>query len=153
MAHCAIPVFADSRCQWHRHWLRLVDRGSLGQSQSDAFAEWWEQFQPYGCYADHPGAWWADMHVLWACLTGLGEMPVLTAVLSRELYLRRAEVRHFKLGLPWKEPWPRVSGYPLPPWEPARWQATVNAQCLHALKQRVLPQHETMRISETAESD
>lgn len=105
---------------WHAHWLRLVDAGSLGRPQAEVFAEWWEQFQPYGIYGDNPGPWWAAVEVLWPAMIGLGEPPVLTSALVNELLLRRAEVRHQRQGQPWeRDPWPRVTGLPLPAWPPA----------------------------------
>jgi phospholipase/lecithinase/hemolysin len=84
--------------------VRLVDAGNLGRQQYDEFAEWWEQFQPYGRYGDNPGPWWAAIETLWPAMTGCGDAPVLTAEISLELQARRAEVRHFKSGIPWKDP-------------------------------------------------
>lgn len=127
-ARCQIRVRADGlRCQWHTHWVRLVDAGHLDQQQYEAFVEWWEQFQPYGHYGDNPGPWWAAIEVLWPVLTGCGEPPVLTSEISRELQLRRAEVRHYRDGLSWSDPWPRVMSLLLPRWEAEEWQGKINA--------------------------
>jgi len=121
---CRMPTAADRRCGWHRYWIRLVDGGNVGRQQYDEFCDWWEQFQPYGTYADNPGPWWAAIEALWPAMTGLGDPPVLTAALENELVLRRAEVRRFRVGVAWgRDPWPRVSGLPLPVWEAAAWQA------------------------------
>lgn len=126
---CVLVPTGDVRCQWHRQWGRLIDLGIVGRSQYDEFAEWWEQFQPYGCYAENPGPWWADIHALWSCLVGLGELPVLTEELARELYLRRVEVRRYRQGIAWeRDPWPRITGSPLPPWKPEEWQAKAAAR-------------------------
>lgn len=125
---CGILVSAGTRCQWHQHWMRLVDAGVVGRDQSAEFCEWWEQFQPWGVYAMNPGPWWADVALLWTCLIGLGVMPVLTAEISGELYLRRAQVRRYLHGLPWPgDPWPRHTELSLPPWQADAWQAKVDA--------------------------
>lgn len=121
---CGIPVSSGVRCQWHQYWLRLVETGAIGDGQEDTFRAWWAQFQPTGIYADNPGPWWADVDVLWSCLSGCTEAPTLTPALARELYSRRVEVRRFLQGLPMGQtPWDRVHGLPLPPWELAEWQA------------------------------
>ena len=126
---CQIPLSGGHRCQWHQHWMRLVDVGALGEGQEVAFQVWWEQFQPTGIYSENPGPWWADAALLWDCLTGLADPPKLTDVLARELYVRRAEVRRHLSGLPMGEtPWDRVFGLPLPAWNKVEWQALVNAQ-------------------------
>lgn len=126
---CRLIPTAGKYCLWHQHWVRLVDVGNLGRQQREEFGEWLEQFQPYGLYAENPGQWWADVDVLWQCLTGHTEAPRLTDVLARELYIRRAEVRRHLSGLPMGEtPWDRVSGSPLPAWNKPEWQALVNAQ-------------------------
>lgn len=125
---CRMMPTSARYCLFHRHWLTLIDARVFGRSQQDEFREWWEQFQPYGRYGDNPGLWWADMHVLWACLTGLGEPPLLTDALSRELYLRRAQVRRYRQGVAWeRDPWPRMTGAPLPPWHAEQWQAKATA--------------------------
>jgi len=124
-ARCAMRVSSGLRCQWHAHWVRLVDAGNLGRQQKDEFAEWWEQFQPYGIYGDRPGQWWAALDVLWAAMTGCADAPVLTASLELELYTRRAEVGRYKQGLAWPDHWQRLSGPPLPPWERSLWQPKV----------------------------
>jgi hypothetical protein len=126
-SRCALHVFAEQRCQWHRQWVRLVDAGNLGRQQYAEFAEWWEQFQPYGRYGDNPGQWWAALDVLWPAMTGCDVAPVLTLDISRELQARRAEVRRFKAGLDWQDPWPRLHGAPLPEWNREQWQAKVVA--------------------------
>lgn len=124
---CAMRPTSGRHCVWHAYWRRLVDAGNLGRQQYDEFCEWWEQFQPYGIYGDNPGQWWADTSVLWPALTGLGELPVQTPAISNELLLRRAEVRHYKQGLAWtRDPWPRVSGLPLPTWTAEEWHAKVD---------------------------
>lgn len=123
---CRLIPTAGKYCLWHQHWVRLVDVGQLAKPQREAFGEWWEQFQPYGLYAENPGQWWADVDVLWQCLTGHTEAHRLTDVLARELYIRRAEVRRYLSGLPMGEtPWERVSGLPLPPWHQRDWQARI----------------------------
>lgn len=125
--HCKLRPTSGRYCVWHAYWLRLVDAGTLGRSQYDEFGEWWEQFQPYGIYGDNPGPWWAAIEVLWPALTGLGEPPVLIPAIGNELLLRRAEVRHYQQGLAWgRDPWPRVSGLPLPVWEREQWQKRVD---------------------------
>jgi hypothetical protein len=103
----------------------MVDAGNLGRQQYEEFAEWWEQFQPYGIYGDRPGPWWAALDVLWPAMTGCADAPVLTASLELELYTRRAEVGRYKQGLAWDDPWQRLNGPPLPPWEPSLWQPKV----------------------------
>lgn len=123
---CLVAPAGGRRCAWHTHWLRLVDVGALGDGQEAAFVAWWAQFQPTGIYAENPGPWWADAGLLWQSLTGQAEVPRLTDALARELYVRRAEVRRYRSGLPLGEtPWPRVSGLPLPAWMPEEWRATV----------------------------
>lgn len=123
---CALMPTRSGRCQWHGYWARVVDAGLVGRDQCAEFGEWWEQFQPWGVYAENPGPWWAEVNLLWACLVGLGEMPVLTNELTRELYLRRTEVRRYRQGMAWEhEPWPRVTGAPLPPWTSEQWQAKI----------------------------
>lgn len=133
---CRIPLSGGHRCQWHQHWMRLVDVGALGDGQEAAFRVWWEQFQPTGIYAENPGPWWADVELVWQCLTGHVDPPKLTDVLARELYIRRAEVRRYLSGLPMGEtPWDRVSGWPLPAWIEDKWKAKVDIEN----KSRVLP--------------
>lgn len=133
---CKMRPTSGRHCVWHAYWLRLADAGNLGRQQYDEFIEWWEQFQPYGIYGDNPGQWWADHDLLWQAMIGVGDPPVLTPVLSKELQLRRAEVRHYKQGLPWvKDPWPRVSSLPLPAWEADVWQKKIDEA------RRVLPSH------------
>jgi hypothetical protein len=135
---CRLIPTAGKYCLWHQHWVRLVDVGNLGRQQREEFGEWWDQFQPYGLYAENPGQWWADVDVLWQCLTGHTEAPCLTDVLARELYIRRAEVRRYLSGLPMGEtPWDRVSGLPLPAWIRDEWQAKVDQK----ENSRVLPAH------------
>lgn len=126
---CQLIPTAGKYCLWHQHWVRLVDVGQLAKQQREVFGEWWEQFQPYGLYAENPGQWWADVDLLWQCLCG-NQAPVkLSDVQARELYMRRAEVRRHLSGLPMGEtPWARVHGLPLPAWNKAEWQARVNAQ-------------------------
>lgn len=131
---CKMRPTSGRHCVWHAYWLRLVDAGNIARQQYDEFCEWWEQFQPYGIYGDNPGQWWADRDVLWPAMTGLGEPPVMTSLIQRELILRRAEVRHYKQGLPsMKDPWPRIEGKPLPEWNAAQWQEKIDEA------QRVLP--------------
>lgn len=133
---CLIRPSGGMRCQWHQHWMRMVDAGSIGEGQEAAFRVWWEQFQPTGIYAENPGPWWADVEVLWQSLIGQAEAPKLTSELARELYIRRAEVRRFLSGLPMGEtPWDRVQGLPLPVWCDDEWKDKVD----HDYKLRVLP--------------
>lgn len=133
---CRMIPTSGRHCVWHAYWMRLVDAGNLGRQQYDEFCEWWEQFQPYGIYGDNHGQFWADRSVLWPALTGLGEPPVMTTAIANELLLRRAEVRHYKQGLDWpRDPWPRVSGLPLPEWQAEVWQKKIDEN------RRVLPGH------------
>lgn len=126
---CLIPLSSGVRCQWHQHWMRMVDVGELGDGQEAAFRVWWAQFQPTGLYAENPGPWWADADLLWYCLTGQAEAPRLTDVLGRELYIRRAEVRRYLSGFQMGEtPWERVNGLPLPAWVTTQWQAQLNTE-------------------------
>ena len=121
--HCLIAVLSGSHCAWHQHWLRVVGAGNVGRQQFEEFCEWWEQFQPYGQYAENHGPWWAAVDVLWAALTGVAAVPAMTTVIANELLLRRAEVRRFRQRLPWTgDPWPRMSDMPLPAWRPEHWQ-------------------------------
>ena len=123
---CTIPASSGHRCAWHGYWLRIVETGNIGRQQYEEFCEWWEQFQPYGQYAENHGPWWAAIEVLWTALTGMADPPMLTREIRSELLLRRAEVRHMKIGQPWtRDPWPRLSGTPLPVWEPAQWQRKI----------------------------
>lgn len=118
---------AGKYCQWHQHWMRLVDVGALGDGQEAQFVAWWEQFQPTGIYAENPGPWWVDAGMLWQAIIGQQEAPKLTDVLARELYIRRAEVRRYLSGLQMDDtPWARVYGLPLPSWITAEWHAKVD---------------------------
>jgi hypothetical protein len=127
---CRLPAGSGHRCAWHAYWLRLVDAGNLGRQQYDEFGEWWEQFQPWGQYAENHGPWWAAIEALWPALTGLADPPVLTRELRNELLLRRADVRRYLTGQPsGQAPWPRLHGQPLPAWSAECWQArATNAQ-------------------------
>lgn len=130
---CAIPTVPH--CSWHRYWLRVVEQGVIVQPQYEAFCEWWEQFQPYGTYANTPGIWWADQDVLWAALCGQGDVPYTTEDIYRELYLRRAEVRLYRAGKAFdRAPWARMSGPPLPEWSEQAWKAKVDGS-FHNIKQ------------------
>lgn len=114
-------------CAWHSHWFRLVDRGELAQTQHDAFTDWWEQFQPYGIYADSPGLWWADRELLWQALIGQQDPPMLTKQVENELVLRRNEVFRFRQGLALAiDPWARLVGLPLPRWVEKEWKVKAN---------------------------
>lgn len=120
---CRMPVASERRCGWHRYWVRMADAGNIARAQYDEFCEWWEQFQPYGSYADNHGPWWAAVEALWPALTGVGDPPVMTSSIENELLLRRAEVRRFLAGQQGVvAPWPRVHGLPLPSWETDVWQ-------------------------------
>ena len=124
---CKMIPTSGRYCAWHAYWMRLVDAGSIGRQQHDEFCEWWEQFQPYGIYSDTPGQWWAAVDVLWLVLTGLADKPVMTEVIAKELFLRRAEVRHYQQGLVWGlDPWPRLHDAPLPQWIDSSWQKHAN---------------------------
>lgn len=124
---CKLLPTSGRHCIWHSYWMRLVDAGNFERQQYEEFCEWWEQFQPYGTYGDNPGPWWAAIDVLWPALTGLGEAPVLTSGVQKELLLRRAEVRRYKHGLTWdRDPWPRMTGSPLPVWAAERWQKRID---------------------------
>lgn len=126
---CKMKRSSAKHCLFHLHWLRLVDHGVLGRQQYDEFVDWWEQYQPYGPYGDRPGQWWASVAALWPALTGVGDPPVLTQAIDRELYLRRAEVRKHLAGLPWPgDPWPRLHGEPLPAWSSQHWQLKINSE-------------------------
>jgi len=125
---CRMPVGSAHRCAWHQHWMRLVDAGNIGRQQFEEFAEWWEQFQPYGNYGENHGPWWAAIDVLWPALTGMDDPPLLTREIRNELMLRRVDVRHYLLGQPGpKAPWPRIEGQPLPAWRADEWQAKARA--------------------------
>lgn len=123
---CQLIPTAGKYCLWHQHWVRLVDAGNLGRQQREEFGEWWEQFQPYGLYAENPGQWWAHVDVLWSCLCGYAQPTRLTDIQARELYIRRCEVRRYLSGLPMGvTPWERVYDLPLPAWIKQDWQAKV----------------------------
>lgn len=126
---CRMLRGTDKHCLWHRYWIRLVDVCVPGRSQEDEFVEWWEQFQPYGIYGDRPGQWWGSIDALWPALTGAGDPPVLTQAMENELLLRRAQVRRYQLGVPWgSDPWPRISGEPLPVWD--EWMNKIHGSLL-----------------------
>ncbi len=132
---CKLLPTSGRHCAWHAHWMRLVNAGNIERQQYDEFCEWREQFQPYGRYGDNHGLWWAAIEVLWPAMIGLDEAPVLTPALESELLLRRAEVRRYRAGLAWdRDPWPRVSGMPLPVWQAEEWRKKIDVQ-------RVLPGH------------
>lgn len=127
-SRCGIHVYTQLRCQWHQHWFMIIDGGYPGLEQHDAFAEWWEQFQPYGQYGDNPGPWWASKEMLWRVLSGQEEQPVLTSAIENELILRRADVRRYRYGMNQSsDPWPRLTDIRLPPWDAIQWQQTMNA--------------------------
>lgn len=127
---CALLSTSAGFCLWHRHWLRLIEHGAPGRNDHEEFAEWWEQFQPYGNYALNPGQWWSAIDVLWPALRGIGMSPILTHETEHELFLRRSEVHRYEHGLPamTRAPWARLSGGPLPPWHAEDWQAKVLAR-------------------------
>lgn len=123
---CRMLSGTNKYCGFHAHWVRLVERGRLDRQQYDEFCVWWEQFQPWGIYGDRPGQWWASIAVLWAALTGLAEAPKLTAVINNELILRRWEVSRYVRGVAWDhDPWPRLTGEPMPKWERTEWEIKV----------------------------
>lgn len=137
---CRMRRSSVKYCLFHQHWVRLVDHGVLGRQQDDELVEWLEQFQPYGPYGNQPGQWWASVDALWPALKGVADPPVLTDALSNELYLRRAQVSYARNGREWTgDPWPRLTGYPLPGWP-------IDAN------ERVLPQPAAMRVSEASET-
>lgn len=111
----------------------MVEVGSLGKTQHEAFAEWWEQFQPYGSYGHAQTPWWADRELLWLVVSGEQDQPVKTIAMDHELEMRRAEVQAYKHGL-YAQPnqWTRVSGLPLPRWEEEEWKQKIDKQVVHA---------------------
>lgn len=121
---CRMLRGTKTYCLFHSHWARLVEVRQLDRPQAEEFAVWWEQFQPWGIYGDRPGPWWASVAALWPALRGVADPPRLTSMLENELCLRRAEVSRYQRGICWdRDPWPRVSGEPLPEWIAAEWQA------------------------------
>lgn len=140
---CAMITTASGLCAWHRDWLRLIDDGAPGRTDHEEFADWWDQFQPYGAYGSHPGPWWAAIDVLWAALRGLSTAPMLTKEIDRELFLRRSEVHRYEHGLSTlKAPWVRVTGLPLPPWSAELWHTKVDAR----VAQRNKVERETVKV-------
>lgn len=126
--HCKLFPTAGRYCLWHQYWFRVVEQGDLPRSQREEFGAWWEQFQPWGTYAENPGQYWADVEVVWAGVSGERELPVMTSVIERELLLRRAEVRRYRASQEWGgDPWLRITGYPLPPWHINEWQGKIDA--------------------------
>lgn len=124
--HCRMRP-SGAYCSWHSYWLRLVEHGNLMRQQQEEFFEWWEQFQPYGIYADQPGPWWADKELLWAAIIGKQDPPAKTSEVERELILRRHEVRRYSQGLTIAiEPSERVAGLPLPSWQEDEWKKKIN---------------------------
>lgn len=135
---CGMLATASGFCLWHRHWLRLIDDGAPGRTDHEEFADWWEQFQPYGAYGLNPGQWWAAIDVLWAALRGMGMSAILTKEIERELFLRQSEVHRYERGLSaLKAPWPRVTGLPLPPWSEESWHAKVDTKVQKAEREAV----------------
>lgn len=125
---CAMLASSSGLCIWHRDWLRLIEEGAPGRTDHEEFADWWEQFQPYGRYGSNPGPWWAAIEIIWAALRGFGMSPMLTKEIDRELSLRQSEVHRYEHGLAaLNAPWPRVTGLPLPPWHTELWHAKVDA--------------------------
>lgn len=128
---CRMLPTSGRHCAWHGHWMRLVDVGNVGRQQYAEFCDWWELFQPYGIYGDHPGQWWADKHVLWQALMGEGQPPVLSESIANELLLRRAEVRRYRQGVAWgADPWARVDETPLPRWIEEEWKNKIHGSSL-----------------------
>lgn len=121
--HCRMRP-SSRYCAWHSYWFRLVEYGNLARQQQEEFADWWEQFQPYGIYADSPGQWWADRELLWQAIIGEQAPPVMTRQIENELVLRRNEVFRARQGLVLAiDPWARLVGLPLPRWIEKEWKA------------------------------
>ncbi len=120
--HCRMRP-SSRYCAWHSYWFRLVEYGNLARQQHDEFADWWEQFQPYGIYAERPGPWWADRELLWQAIIGEQEPPVKTRQIQSELDVRCNEVFRFRQGLVLAiDPWARLVGLPLPRWVEKEWK-------------------------------
>lgn len=124
--HCRMR--SSSRyCAWHSYWFRLVEYGNLARQQQEEFADWWEQFQPYGIYAGSPGQWWADRELLWQAIIGEQDPPVKTRQIERELEVRCNEVFRVRQGLVLDiDPWARLVGLPLPRWIENEWKQKIN---------------------------
>lgn len=114
-------ALSDGLCQWHRHWVRLIEQGAPGRDEREEFFDWLEQFRPWGPYGHDPGQWWADGAVLWTALRGTGANPVMTGAIYRELDVRSRICQRLAHGLgpiP-TVTWTRCCGWPLPEWSEA----------------------------------
>lgn len=129
--HCRMRP-TSRYCSWHSYWFRLVQRGNLAREQREEFADWWEQFQPYGIYAESPGQWWADRDLLWSSISGEQDPPMLSKPIENELVLRRNEVFRARKGLVLAiDPWARLVGMPLPRWAKEEWKKKTDGSFLH----------------------